>query len=86
MSEHAQEFFTSPTKKPYAQRQILLDLDPLVEPYLTELVHRRPQAWAEDVDLTYQLYEKVGRTELLAAIELAVEARCIVLHNHDFSG
>ncbi|WP_235111857.1 hypothetical protein [Acaryochloris sp. 'Moss Beach'] len=29
------------------------------------------------MDLTYQLYEKVGRTELLAAIELAVEARCI---------
>lgn len=77
LSEHAQEFFESPHKKPYAQRQILLDLDPLVEPYLTELVHRRPQAWAEDVDLTYQLYEKVGRTELLAAIELAVEARCI---------
>ncbi|NJM65690.1 MAG: IS21 family transposase [Acaryochloris sp. RU_4_1] len=77
LSEHAQELFDSPYKKPYAQRQILLDLDPLVEPYLTELVHRRPQAWFEDVDLTYQLYEKVGRTELLAAIELAVEARCI---------
>ena len=62
-----------------------------MEPYLTELVHRRPQAWAEDVDLTYQLYEKVGRTELLAAIELAVEVRCIgseyllefVEHPHD---
>ena len=35
--------------KPYAQRQLLLDLDPLVEPYLTELVHRRPLAWQNDV-------------------------------------
>ena len=28
LSEHSQEFFASPHKKPYAQRQILLDLDP----------------------------------------------------------
>lgn len=62
--------------KPYAQRQLLLDLDPIVEPYLTELVHRRPLAWEEDIDATYQLYQRIGRSDLLAAIELAIELRC----------
>ena len=76
LSEHAQELFQSRRGKPYAQRQLLLDLDPLVEPYLTEMVHRRPLAWQEDVDATYGLYQRIGRSELLAAIELAIELRC----------
>ncbi len=39
-----------------AQRQLWLDLEPSVEPYLTELVHRRPHTWESDVDQIYQLY------------------------------
>jgi hypothetical protein len=76
LSEHAQELFQFRRGKPYAQRQILLDLDPMVEPYLTELVHRRPQGWESDVDQMYQLYEHIGRTDFLAAVALATEARC----------
>ncbi len=76
LSEHAQELFQFRRGKPYAQRQILLDLDPMVEPYLTELVHRRPQGWESDVDKMYQLYEHIGRTDFLAAVALATEARC----------
>ncbi len=76
LSDHAEELFQSRRGKPYAQRQLLLDLAPLVEPYLTELVHRRPLAWEDDVDTTYQLYQRIGRSELLAAIELAIELRC----------
>ena len=76
LSDHAQELFQSRRGKPYAQRQLLLDLAPLVEPYLTELVHRRPLAWEDDVDATYQLYQRIGRSELLAAVELAIEQRC----------
>ena len=76
LSEHAQQLFTFKRGKPFAQRQILLDLDPLVEPYLTELVHRRPQTWQPDVEQIYQLYEQIGRADLLAAITLATEERC----------
>ena len=76
LAEHAQALFQFRRGKPYAQRQLLLDLDPLVEPYLTELVHRRPQGWQSDIEAIYQLYEQIGRTDLLAAIELATEERC----------
>lgn len=76
LTQHAEELFQIRRGKPYAQRQLLLDLDPLVEPYLTELVHRRPLAWEEDVETTYRLYQRIGRSELLAAIELAIEIRC----------
>lgn len=75
-SDHAQELFRFRRGKPYAQRQLLLDLDPLVEPYLTELVHRRPQGWQREVEQIYQLYEQIGRADLLAAIALATEQRC----------
>ncbi|WP_404790622.1 hypothetical protein [Altericista sp. CCNU0014] len=74
--EHAQELFQYRRGKPYAQRQLLLDLDPMVQPYLTELVHRRPQGWESDVDHMYQLYEQIGRTDFLAALSLATEVRC----------
>jgi transposase len=77
LSDHAQELFRFQRGKPYAQRQLLLELDPpLVEPYLTELVHRRPQSWEPDIDQMYALYEQVGRSDLLAAIALATEQRC----------
>ena len=76
LAAHAQALFQFRRGKPYAQRQLLLDLDPLVEPYLTELVHRRPQGWQSDIEAIYQLYEQIGRTDLLAAIELATEERC----------
>jgi transposase len=74
--EHAQELFQYRRGKPYAQRQLLLDLDPMVQPYLTELVHRRPQGWEGDVDHMYRLYEQIGRTDFLAALSLATEVRC----------
>lgn len=76
LPDHAEELFQIKRGKPYAQRQLLLDLDPIVEPYLTELVHRRPLAWEDDVDDTYELYQRIGRSDLLAAIELAIELRC----------
>ena len=76
LPEHAEELFQSRRGKPYAQRQLLLDLAPIMESYLTELVHRRPLAWQEDVDATYELYKRMGRRDLLAAIELAIESRC----------
>jgi transposase len=74
--DHAQELFRFRRGKPYAQRQLLLDIDPSVEPYFTELVHRRPQGWEKDIEQIYDLYQRIGRTDLLAAIALATEQRC----------
>lgn len=74
--EHAEELFRFRRGKPYAQRQLLLDLNPSVEPYFTELVHRRPQSWERDIEQIYELYQRIGRTDLLAAIALATEQRC----------
>lgn len=77
LPEHAQEMFVFKRAKPYAQRQLLLDLDPgFMEPYLTELVHRRPHSWDRDVDQMFALYESIGRTDFLTAVALAIEERC----------
>lgn len=76
LGPHAQQLFQFKRGKPFAQRQILLDLDPIMEPYLTELVHRRPLAWEADVEAIYGLYEQIGRADLLAAIALVTEERC----------
>jgi hypothetical protein len=76
LPDHAQELFRFRRGKPFAQRQLLLDLDPLVEPYLTELVHRRPQSWEPDIEQMYTLYLRIGRSEFLTAIALATEHRC----------
>jgi transposase len=74
--DHAAELFRFRRGKPYAQRQLLLDLDESVEPYFTELVHRRPQGWEKDIEQIYELYQRIGRSDLLAAIALATEQRC----------
>ncbi len=76
LADHAEELFSTQRGKPYAQRQFLLDLDPGVEPYLTELVHRRPNHWESDIEVMYQLYRQLGRHDFLAAIALATEQRC----------
>ena len=47
-----------------------------MEPYLTELVHRRPLEWEPDVEAIYQLYQQIGRADLLAAVALVTEERC----------
>lgn len=76
LADHAEELFTFPRGKPFAMRQLLLDLDPSVEPYLTELVHRRPNGWEADIELMYRLYGRIGRADFLAAVALACEQHC----------
>jgi len=71
LADHAKEL----TGKPYAQRQLLWDLDPS-RALLDRLVHRRPNNWEIDIARMYELYLRIGRSELLAAIDLAIEQRC----------
>lgn len=73
LPQHAEEMFAYPRGKHYAKRQLLLDLSPIVEPYLTELVHRRPMTWERDVEQLYRLYCEIGHSCFLEALSAAWE-------------
>ncbi|MBV9481492.1 MAG: hypothetical protein JO249_12180 [Acidobacteria bacterium] len=52
--------------KRYLKRQQLLELPALL--YLTEIVHRRPRQWFEDVDRLHQILQSHGPEVLRRAI------------------
>jgi hypothetical protein len=55
--------------KRYLKRQQLLELgDPAIR-YLTEIVHRRPRHWFEDVDRLHQILQSHGPEVLRRAME-----------------
>jgi transposase len=55
--------------KRYLKRQQLLELgDPAIR-YLTEIVHRRPQSWFQDVDRLHQILQSHGPEVLRRAME-----------------
>jgi transposase len=47
-------------KRLYFMRERVLELGPVGEAYLTELVHQRPHTWAGDVERLFQLLEELG--------------------------
>jgi len=53
--------------RPYAMRQLLLDLCPAATWYLTEIRYRRPDHWSEQVERLYALLEEHGEAALQAA-------------------
>jgi transposase len=55
----------------YLQRQHLLDLGPVAQAYLTEIVARRPRAWATDVERLHALLQTHGAAGLLVAMGAA---------------
>jgi hypothetical protein len=63
--------------KRYLKRQHLLELGPAALAYLTELVHRRPYAWAHDVDRLHDLLQAYGPERLRAAFERALARHTI---------
>jgi len=52
----------------YAKRQQVLELGPVAESYLTELVHRHPRTWRGDVEALHALLVSAGAVRLLAAL------------------
>ena len=58
--------------KRYLKRQQLLELDPAVLAYLTEIVHRRPRAWYDDVDRLHELLGRHGDAAMRRAVEEAL--------------
>ena len=55
--------------KRYLKRQQLLELGESAMRYLTEIVHRRPRQWFEDVDRLHQILQSHGPELLRRAME-----------------
>ena len=55
--------------KRYLKRQQLLELGEPAIRYLTEIVHRRPRHWFEDVDRLHQILQRHGPEVLRRAME-----------------
>jgi transposase len=55
--------------KRYLKRQQLLELGEPAIRYLTEIVHRRPRQWFEDVDRLHQILQRHGPEVLRRAME-----------------
>ena len=59
----------------YYMRQRLLDLGPVAEAYLTELVHSRSRTWGWDVRTLFDLLQQHGGDYLLRAFQLALDRK-----------
>jgi len=58
----------------YLKRQQLFDLGPALIDLITEVVHRRPNLWARDVEQLHRLLELFGDTALRQAAQAALAA------------
>jgi hypothetical protein len=67
----------APRGRLYLKRQHIYDLGPDAVLFLTELVHRRPQTWATDVERLHALLLLRGDDALLTAIRAALAGRTI---------
>jgi hypothetical protein len=59
--------------KRYLKREQLLELGPAALEYLTEIVHRRPRAWIQEVEALHALLQQHGAELLRAAFVRAIE-------------
>jgi transposase len=62
-------------KRLYFMRERLLELGPVGEAYLTELVHQRPHTWAGDVERLFQLLEELGEGAFRLVLQRALMQR-----------
>lgn len=64
-------------KRLYFQRERLLELGPVAEAYLTELVHQRPFTWKGDVERLFALLEELGDARTGTVLQRALFQRLI---------
>ncbi|MBU0717530.1 MAG: IS21 family transposase [Planctomycetes bacterium] len=55
-----EDLLTKDGARPYIKRQLLMDLCPAAEWFMTEVRHRRPERWEEEVDRIFELLERYG--------------------------
>lgn len=59
-------------KRLYFMRERILELGPVGEAYLTELVHQRPYMWKGDVERLFALLEELGDTAFRLVLQRAL--------------
>jgi len=59
-------------KRLYFMRERILELGPVGESYLTELIHARPMTWKGDVERLFMLLEELGETRFLRVLQRAL--------------
>lgn len=64
-------------KRLYFMRERLLELGPVGESYITELVHQRPHTWKGDVERLFNALEVLGETRCRALLQRALMQRLI---------
>lgn len=64
-------------KRLYFMRERLLELGPVGEGYLTELIHQRPHTWKGDVERLFALLEELGEERFRTVLQRALFQRLI---------
>lgn len=64
-------------KKLYFMRERILELGPVGEAYLTELIHQRPHTWKGDVERLFALLEELGDGVFRLVLQRALFTRMI---------
>lgn len=64
-------------KRLYFMRERILELGPVGEAYLTELIHQRPHTWKGDVQRLFAVLEEVGETSFRVVLQRALFQRLI---------
>lgn len=64
-------------KRLYFMRERILELGPIGEGYLTELIHARPHTWKADVERLFALLEELGQDRFLRLLQRALFQRLI---------
>lgn len=59
-------------KRLYFMRERILELGPVGEGYLTELIHARPMTWKGDVERLFMLLEELGEARFLRVLQRAL--------------
>ena len=59
-------------KRLYFMRERILELGPVGESYLTELIHARPMTWKGDVERLFMLLEELGEARFLRVLQRAL--------------
>ena len=62
-------------KRLYFMRERILELGPVGEGYLTELIHARPHTWKGDVERLFALLEELGEEAFLRLLQRALFQR-----------
>jgi hypothetical protein len=64
-------------KRLYFMRERLLELGPVGEGYLTELIHQRPHTWKGDVERLFALLEAIGESRFRLLLQQALFRRLL---------